>query len=52
MILIKILFHLLEAMLQTGTSERKLVALSVIQKKSLTGSSGFDIRTAILQTFH
>ena len=37
MILIKILFHLLEAMLQTGTSEQKLAALSVTQKKSFIG---------------
>ena len=36
----KVLFHLLEAILQTGTSEGKLAALLVIGIKSLLGFLG------------
>ena len=38
----KILFHLLEAILQTGTSERKLAALSVAGTKSSLGFLRFQ----------
>ena len=48
MVSVKIPFHLLEAILQTSTSERKLDALSVIGTKIITGVP-FNNWTVIFQ---